>query len=211
MVQMMTNGVYRFCEWVTRLAYLNVLWIAFSLAGLLVLGFFPATAALFAVTRKWAMGETDIPVFRTFWRTYKELFWRSNRLGLTLTLPAVLFGANFMIFEQYGAPLPFMPFLLTSFFLLYSVVALFVFPVYVHYNVPLKQAVKYSLLIGLLRPVHTVLMITSLIGMAYVMMQHITFVLFFSGSAFGFVLMWFAMKAFHKVAEKQEEASLQQT
>lgn len=211
MVQMMTNGVYRFCEWVTRLAYLNILWIAFSLAGLLVLGFFPATAALFSVTRRWVMGEVDVPVFQTFWKSYKETFWQANRLGILVVLPAVLFGINFMIFEQYGAPLPFMPFLLTSFFMLYSVVALFLFPVYVHYDVPLKQTIKYSLIIGLLRPFHTVIMIASLVGMAYVIMQHVTFVLFFSGSAFGSVLMWFAMKAFHTMAEKQEKTSLQQT
>ncbi|WP_046176284.1 YesL family protein [Domibacillus indicus] len=211
MVQMMTNGVYRFCEWVTRLAYLNILWITFSMAGLLLFGFFPATAALFSVTRRWTMGEWDIPVFRTFWTTYKTEFWRANRLGLIIVLPAVLFLANFMIFEQYGAPLPFMPFLLTSFFLLYGVVALFLFPVYVHYNVTLKQTVKYALAIGLLRPIQTVIMIASLIGMTYIIVQHITFVLFFSGSAFGFVLMWFAMKAFSKVTEKQGEASLQQT
>lgn len=211
MVQMMTNGVYRFCEWVTRLAFLNILWIVFSVAGLLILGFFPATAALFSVTRRWTMGEHDIPVFQTFWTAYKKAFWRSNQLGLLIAVPAVMFGANFMIIEQYGSPVPMMPYVLTSFFLLYGVVALFLFPVYVHYNVTMKKTVKYALVIGLLRPFQTVIMVASLLGMTYIMMQHITFVLFFSGSAFGFVLMWFAMNAFDAVARKQEEAALQQT
>ncbi|GAA3329130.1 hypothetical protein GCM10020331_075920 [Ectobacillus funiculus] len=35
----------------------------FSIAGLVVLGIMPATAATFSVTRKWVTGNTDIPIF----------------------------------------------------------------------------------------------------------------------------------------------------
>lgn len=210
MIHMMTNGLYRFCEWVTRLAYVNVLWLAFSLAGFVVFGFFPATAALFTVTRRWALGEADVPVFATFWEAFKRQFWPANKIGLLITLPLIMFGANVMIIEQYGAPFPWLPFLLTSFFLLYLIVAIFLFPVYVHYNVTLRQTVKLSLVIGLLRPFQTAVMMMSLIGLAYVMMQHVTFMLFFSGSVFSFVLMRFAVHAFIKVAEKQEQAAVQQ-
>ncbi len=60
------DGYYRFAVWVTKFAYLNLLWIAFSLLGLGLFGLFPATAAMFAVVRKWINGEKDIPVFHVF-------------------------------------------------------------------------------------------------------------------------------------------------
>ncbi|MBS4177478.1 YesL family protein [Lederbergia citrea] len=41
------------------LDYVNLPWISF---GLIVLGFFPATAAMFTVIRKWMMKE-QVPVF----------------------------------------------------------------------------------------------------------------------------------------------------
>lgn len=67
------DGYYRFAVWITRFAYLNLLWIAFSLVGLGVVGFFPATAAMFAVVRKWVHGEKDIPVFQVFGKTIKRI------------------------------------------------------------------------------------------------------------------------------------------
>ncbi|WP_084028990.1 YesL family protein [Bacillus sp. J33] len=63
-----------------RLVYLNLLWIAFSLLGIVLFGFFPATAAMFSVVRKWIMGETDVRVFKEFWQTYRKEFWKANRL-----------------------------------------------------------------------------------------------------------------------------------
>lgn len=72
--------LYRTSEWIMRLVYLNLLWIAFSLLGIVLFGFFPATAAMFSVVRKWIMGETDVRVFKEFWQTYRKEFWKSNRL-----------------------------------------------------------------------------------------------------------------------------------
>ncbi len=48
----MIGGLYRICEWVMRLAYVNLLWIGIFWLGLVVFGFFPSSAAMFAVVRK---------------------------------------------------------------------------------------------------------------------------------------------------------------
>ena len=74
MIHSVTNGLNRFCTWVMRLAYLNVLWILFSLAGLVVFGLMPATAAMFTVAREWAKGNTDAPVFSVFKFPLTSLF-----------------------------------------------------------------------------------------------------------------------------------------
>ncbi len=71
-------GYYRICTWIMRMAYVNLLWVAFSLLGLGIFGFFPATAAMFVVIRKWLSSEQDIPVFKTFWNAFKTEFIKIN-------------------------------------------------------------------------------------------------------------------------------------
>src|SRR5690625_1006749 len=80
----MTARLFRVCEIICKMAYVNVLWIIFTLFGLVAFGFFPSTVALFAVTRKWIMGEHSIPVFTTFWSVFRQEFFKSTWLGIGL-------------------------------------------------------------------------------------------------------------------------------
>ncbi|WP_421102885.1 DUF624 domain-containing protein [Sporosarcina psychrophila] len=58
-----TSGfTYNVFEWITRLAYIYLLWILFSLAGGMISGFFPATIAMFAISREWLKGISEIPI-----------------------------------------------------------------------------------------------------------------------------------------------------
>src|SRR5690625_7635570 len=77
---------YRFTVWVVRLVYVNLLWILFTVIGLGVLGIMPATAAMFAVVRKWLRGEDDFPIFTTYKDAYKEEFLKANLLGYILAI-----------------------------------------------------------------------------------------------------------------------------
>jgi uncharacterized membrane protein YesL len=75
------GGFYTASQWLTRIVCVNLLWLFFSVVGLLLLGFFPATASMFAVLRKWLMGDTDIQVFKSFWGFYKKDFIKTNMIG----------------------------------------------------------------------------------------------------------------------------------
>ncbi|WP_240353424.1 YesL family protein [Cohnella algarum] len=119
----MMGGFYKISEWIMRLSVTNVLWIVCSLpiwymflvllqsettdqfistmiliAILLPFTFFPATSAMFSVARKWVMGETDVPLFKTFFRNYKQNYlqamlggfcMRSCSLSLSLTIRCI--------------------------------------------------------------------------------------------------------------------------
>lgn len=80
------TGIYNLCKWITHFAYLNLLWIIFTLIGGVILGIIPSTVAMFAIARKTAMGEEDISVIKTFWSTFRTEFIRANGLGLKITL-----------------------------------------------------------------------------------------------------------------------------
>ena len=88
----LTGRFLRICEVISRLAYANLLWILFTVLGLGIFGFMPATVALFTVTRKWVMGDRDIPVFKTFWNTYRKEFFKSTLFGV------VLFAIGYIIY-----------------------------------------------------------------------------------------------------------------
>ena len=50
---------YAITEYVMQLAYINLLWILFTLLGFGIFGLFPSTAALFAVTNEWVTEQKN--------------------------------------------------------------------------------------------------------------------------------------------------------
>ncbi|WP_062047605.1 YesL family protein [Bacillus sp. JCM 19034] len=77
-------ALLRGLEWFTKLVYLNFLWVIFSILGLGLFGFFPAMAATFSVVHQWMNKNTDMSLFKEFWRAYKMYFIKSNVLGYCL-------------------------------------------------------------------------------------------------------------------------------
>lgn len=57
-----------------KIAYLNLLWFAFSLLGLFLFGIGPATYAMTKYYDRWFRLKEEPPVFQTFWQYYQERF-----------------------------------------------------------------------------------------------------------------------------------------
>ncbi|MFC0270402.1 YesL family protein [Metabacillus herbersteinensis] len=205
MFHFVTNGVYRFCEWVTRLAYLNLLWIAFSLAGLVIFGLMPSTIAMYTVTRKWVTEDPDIPLFKTFFEAYKKEFKKANLFGLILFGTSALFYVNFRILALINAEVSIITMIFLSLLAVFGVLLLLVFPVYVHYDIRMLQTFKYALLIGLSRPLNSIAMIAGAIGVVYLILLHVTLIIFFSGSLFSLIMTALAVKAFKSIEQSYEK------
>ncbi|MDR7078470.1 putative membrane protein YesL [Neobacillus niacini] len=201
------GGFYRVSDWVMRLAYVNLLWIFFTLIGGIIFGVMPATVAVFAVTRKWIMDkDEEVPVFKLFWKSYRSDFLRSNLLGLFL-----LFGGG--ILYLYHANLDVLPTQLQGIFkvIFYSVVIIFgmtvtfLFPVFVHFNVNVKQYMKNAFLVGLSFPHYAILML-FITSVSIVVFQYVPVLfIFFGVSVNAILLMKIAYAAFYKIALKQNE------
>ncbi|MCY8025234.1 YesL family protein [Bacillus sonorensis] len=205
MIHVLSNGFYRFCDWVMRLALLNLLWIGFSAAGLVIFGLAPATCAMFAVTRQWAMGKTDIPVFQTFFSEFKKQWGRSVILGLVLSLIALLLYVDFSIAAVYFRDQPAVLSLFINLFMIYAIILLYVFPIDAHYDVKQIEVLKYSFIIGFSRPLTSLLMMISAFGFVLLALFHVAFLLFFSGSALSLVLNKLAIRAFRAVDSRHEK------
>src|SRR5690625_4815944 len=145
------GGFYRFGEVIFLLLYVNVLWVLFTLLGGIVLGFGPSTVAMFSVFRKWSMGESDIPVFTTFWKTYREEFLRANALGWVLAIIGLMLYVNLNYIElenTWFSAIIHYAILIAA--LIYSIMLIFIFPLYFHYESRFITYFKNSILFELL-------------------------------------------------------------
>ncbi|WP_163539498.1 YesL family protein [Gracilibacillus sp. YIM 98692] len=200
----MRNSLYGATEWITRFAYVNILWIAFTLLGIVILGFFPATVAMFTLIRKWIMGNTEIPVFPTFWKTFKENFWKSNLIGLVFVVFSYIFYVNvqFMQLNQQTY-LDLFKIPIYLFMILVTLTCLYVIPAFVHYDLRLRDIWKNAFFIMVIHPLHNISMIVAVIAVLYVLWLIPGTLIFFGGSLVSFIIMGTCYHAFKRVEEKQ--------
>ncbi|WP_053362794.1 YesL family protein [Bacillus sp. FJAT-27251] len=200
------NRAYGATEWIAKFAYLNLLWIGFSLLGLVVLGIFPATISMFAIIRKWLMGETDIPIFRTFWTTYKAEWVHGNGLGLFMAAVGGLIVLNLVFIRNSGSTgisviqIPLYLFMLAALMTMF-----YLFPVYVHYELRLVQMIKNAFLMMLISPLENLVMIAGVAAVIFVVRFLPGFGFFFGGSLSAAIIMAAGYVVFNKMAKKQQQ------
>lgn len=194
------SGYYQFSIWTMRLAYLNVCWVVFTLLGLGIFGFMPATTAMFAIVRKWHNGETDIPVFSTFWETYRTEFLKTNAIGLVLLVVGyVLIVELHILRAQESMVYYIVSFVVLTTLALYVVVLTYFFPIFVHFNLKTIDYLKWPFIIGIIHPILTVFMLGVIGGAYYLIWISIpALFFFFGGSVSAFFIMWAASKTFSK-------------
>lgn len=87
----------RVMEWLgfaTRLVLVNVLFVAGTLAGLVVLGLFPAAVAATTVLARLRSGAASEHLVRDFVTVYRSQFWHVNRVGSVFWLAGVVLFLN---------------------------------------------------------------------------------------------------------------------
>ncbi|WP_229720136.1 YesL family protein [Oceanobacillus neutriphilus] len=200
MMAEVARGYYIFAIWITRLAYLNILWVLFTIAGLLFFGIMPATVAMFAIVRKWQRGEDELPIFTTFWEVYRKEFWKANSIGIILFLFGYFFSIQFQILGAQSALVYQMAqFSIVIVFALLAMLVIYLFPIYVHFDLKAMQYLKWPLIISIVHPILTVFLLAC-IGLAgYFIFQIFPAVLFFfGGSLSAYFITWGVSKTFAK-------------
>lgn len=195
-----------------KLAYINLLWILFSLIGLVIFTVFPATIAMFTVIKKIANlteeeGE-DIKVFSTFWRSFREEFFKANGYGLIFIAIGSLLYIDFIFLKLYNEQLQILFPLLFLFILVFFITLLFFFPVYVHYKLGYFQYLKQSFFIAMTSPVETILLVLSG-GLIYVVGRMLPGIIpLFVGSVFAYASLVISKRSFVRVKEKQKKMDI---
>lgn len=189
-------------DWILKLMYVHFLWVIFTILGLGIFGFMPATAAVFSTIRKWLMKESDIAIFPYFFSIYKSTWKTSNIIGLFLLLIGSFLFFDLKISQEFlkSAPIHFLLLLLLFIFI---ITCLFIFPTLSHYNLKPLQYIKQSLFLSLVQPIY-LLSILLWILCTYIIYIYVPVLYFFMGTTlFSFPIMWFCLRAFNKVEQKK--------
>jgi uncharacterized membrane protein YesL len=196
------------CEWIMKLVFVNLLWIFFSVAGLVLFGIAPASIALFTIVRKWLMKETDIPIWSTFLSVYQKEFKRSNVLGFCFVLGGAFIAFDFLYVRTLDGTLQtalFVPLLIITAFYLITIV--YIFPVYVHYDLKLTDYVKNAFFLGVLNFHITLLMLSSLAAILFLVLYMPALFPFFGVVSIAWVLMFGGMYCFNKIEARQSKVT----
>ncbi|WP_284140522.1 MULTISPECIES: DUF624 domain-containing protein [unclassified Virgibacillus] len=207
-MNLFSSTLYRMMEWISRFAYLNLLWILFSLLGLVVFGLFPATIAVFAIMRDWLRGSTDSPVFQSFWKYVKADFVKSNLMGLFVVAIVLLIRIDlYFIQMNIDENVTWMNIPLFAFIVLFLLFLFYLFPSFVHFDLNIFKLIKNAFLIMLISPIHSFLIILS-IGSIFFLFKLIPALAFIFGSSiYAFITTWLCLDAFRRIQIKQSNAS----
>lgn len=198
-----TNGLYTLCEWITKGAWLNLIWLAYLIAGLGITAV-PAAIAAFTVVRKWLRGETDLKTWYTFHTTFITSCRKSWKPMVLFTAVLLLLSAQavYLLVQEAVHPVQFTAVVL--FIALAGGVALYLFPVWVHYELSFVQMVKQAALIALVSPLHTLLMVFSAVALVLLFVAMPALFPFFGLVTFAVALMVPAYHRFLQISRKKE-------
>lgn len=207
----MVMGILKIPEWIVKFAYVNFLWFFFTAIGLVVVGLFPATMALFAIMRKWIMGETDIPTFKTFWFYYKRDFVKGNIVGFVLTTISFVLYFDYVLLEQSGGLLfkiLFSLLLPTIFMFIFTIC--YCFSVFVHYEYKPLHVIRNAFLVMIVSPLSTVMMIAGMVILYFSLRNFPGLIVLFGPSLLAFLIMWSSYISFENILSKKrkEESSI---
>jgi uncharacterized membrane protein YesL len=114
---------------ILNLTYVNFLWILFTVFGLGIFGIGPSTYALVSICRQWVRGNHSLPVFKTFWKYFKESFKESVIISWIYLIGGIVLIVDLMHVANWYVRVALF---VISFIYLLSLV--YIFPIMAHYN-----------------------------------------------------------------------------
>lgn len=185
------------CAWIARLAKANLLFLAFALAGLGVVGLFPAYVAMYDLVRGWlhrplSRDERALPRFAEVFRA--ELV-RANVLGYAVVAVAAVIWLSM---RAAGGPAA-LGAAGAAAALMAGVMVLLVslhLPFFlVHVEGTWWQLVRGSFLFAVVRPATTVLVLLSGGAASWAMSRYPGLLVFFGASAVCLCTVWLDLRA----------------
>jgi uncharacterized membrane protein YesL len=203
----MSQWYIRLGNWGFNLILLNILWILFSVSGLLVLGFFPATAAMFAVLKHMIMEDEDTAIVKLFIHKFKSEFLMSNAVGYPVAAFGLILYMDVRVLQQLDSG--YLQLILASMTvvigIIYLLTLLYIFPIFVHFDIKLLQYPLYAVILAVAKPFHTILLLSVLAIVVYVYFIIPALIFVFGFSLIGYIMTRIASASFpRKEAELGE-------
>jgi uncharacterized membrane protein YesL len=173
---------------------------------------FPATAAMFAVARKWIMGDEDVPLLRTFFRNFKATYKASMFGGIFYNFLLIVLLINLQFYSERNTALAVLTYLFIVLMVILGASAINFFSFVSHFEMTTWSLIKNSVFFTIGRPLTTIyiLMVNSVI--LYVSLFKFPFLIpFFMGSLIAIASFWSFYRVVRKIQEKAEEEAKEVT
>lgn len=200
--------LYTICVYISRMVYVNLLWILFSVIGLGFFGIGPATLAAYEIFMS-DDESSGMELFVTFKNLYKKHFMDGNRIMLGTYVFAAVSFVNYMIIFDNLDKLEWAFISYTGFFIAFVFMFINLFPVTVLSNNNFKGKIVMALFIAFRFPMYTLLQILSIIGVVAVVSQKIQFMLLFFPILLLYVTSKVSVKVFREAKEKFSDLTLE--
>ncbi|MFB5662364.1 YesL family protein [Alteribacillus sp. HJP-4] len=183
------NKFIAFSELVLRLAYLNFLWMIFTIFGFVLFGFWPSTVAMYAVIRRWDRGNNEVKTFNIFWEVYKNEWKTSNFIGGVMLVTGLVIYINLTYILSFNGILSNAgQFALGMTLLVWFIQVLYLPAAIVYYDLKIKDYFKQVIIIFLLKPIHTCGMVFAILIVIYLIYLFPASFIFFGGSVVAYIV-----------------------
>lgn len=129
---------------------------------------FPATSAMFSVARKWVLGDTDVPLFKTFFRSYKHNFKQAMIGGIFYALLFAVLIIDYQVYLREIAGFQILAYLFIALMFMLLVSLLHFFSLLSHFHMKTFQLLKNALILTIGRPIRSVIMVFGAIAVLYI-------------------------------------------
>lgn len=230
------GGFYKISEWIMRLSVTNVLWMLCSIPFVFLIAtallfsttedellsslilaaiiapftFFPATAAMFAVARKWVMGEVDVPLFKTYFRSYKENYVQSMLGGILYTALYVIMYVDYRVYLNELSSFQLLSFVFIGLMILLFISMFNYFSMMVHYHMKTFQLLKNAILITIGRPFRSLSTVIMSGAVVFISFQFTFLIPFFMGSIIATVSFYNFYLIYQKLQMQAEKAAAEE-
>jgi uncharacterized membrane protein YesL len=226
------GGFYRISEWIMRLSAINILWVVCSIPFFFLLlstmitpdatqdqllsmmwmlaivapfTLIPATSAMFAVARKWVMGDDDVPLFKTYFRSYKDNYKQSMLGGLIFVVFGAILIVNLDFYSDRTDGLRWLSILFLSFSVVFFAAFINFMSLTVHFHMKLFQLVKNAFIMTLGQPVTSVAILVTNGFIIYISGQYTFLIPFFMGSLCAITSFWYFYRSFQRIQDKADK------
>ncbi len=151
------------------------------------------------------MGDEDVPMFKTYFRAYKENYVQSMVGGIIFVIAIAIIVINYRFYFNQEGLLRSLSILFIAFGLFMLAALINFFAMLAHLHMKVLQLFKNSLLISIGNPLNTIFLITGNFTIIWVSLYKFTFLIpFFMGTISATYSFWIFYRSFQSIQAKQE-------
>ncbi|GAE28793.1 YesL family protein [Alkalihalobacillus hemicellulosilyticus] len=191
----LNSSLYQTLEKSMNYILLNFLWL---LTCLPIVTFFTGTIAMFAVIRDWHM-KKDEGVIKPFLKHFKKNI-KSSILLATIWLPLTyIMIVNLHLLNPTTSIISLlMTFIIGGLFVIFLYTSLYLFPVFVHFELPVLKLIQNAFFIATSQWKYTIIGLASLLAVGMLLYHFPVLMLFFT-SVFSYFIYVICYKSFQQL------------